>query len=232
MTTKSGRLRDGLRNVSTCVSVIPDSAIAHAVASDYDGSQWVADIGPDIPDAGSGSPTKTEITANSQSIDVVRYSRSDGGYSQTTNLSVSTGPQAIIYVVKNRSPDGLTSPNPYYIDDSTADSFTHLLDSRAPGDPHWIFSSAGANTTGDDVDSNLHVFCLEGDGSTMRLYRDGNVILSDNSGFNLLSGLTLAAKGDGTGISDLDIAEYTVLADYPAQDRDDEINRLINKYGI
>jgi len=214
---------------STVFRGIPDSAIAHAVASDYDGSKWVADVGPDLPDDG-GDPSQTSVTANSVTFDVVRYDESNGDYSSTTSLSTTGDPICAIYVVQMRSETEFA----HYIDGGSSDEFSHLLGRQADGLPHRIISGS-TDVKGDDADANFHVFCLEGDGSTLRLIRDdptNGAILSGNNGFSDLTGLTLVARADGVDKSNTDFAEYTVLENHTTQERDDEMNRLGEKYNI
>ena len=227
-----GASRAGLMSVAA--DDIPDSAVAHGVASDYDGSQWVASIGPNIEDL-NGDPSKESVTANEESFDVVRYNGSDD-ISQTTDLSISTGPstapQAFIYVARLRD---IQDAFPRMIDGGERE-WEHYHRDDGDNNEHNILSDSNNVTSSTSADTDLHVWCVEGTTNpTFRLIEDnasGTTLASDNVTWDSLTGITLGGRADNSSYAPVDIAEYTVLASHSTEERDGEISRLMDKYGI
>jgi hypothetical protein len=216
-------------------SAILDSAVAHGVATDYDGTQWVADVGPNVPDA-DGDPSKTSVTANDTTFDVVRYDGTDD-YSQTTNFSPSTGPntadQAVIYVVRFRT---IEDSFPKIFDGGVLSEFAHSHLDDSNNNVHRINSGGDAYSSSQSADTNWHVYCIEGTtANEFRLIEDstnGSTIISASQTWSDLTGITFANRADDEIHGSIDMAEYTILADHSTDDRDTEIGRLLNKYNI
>jgi len=215
---------------STVFRPIPDSAVNHAVAADYDGSKWVSDIGPNLPDEG-GDPVQKTKTYRNQSVEVVEYT--DGSDYSQNSLAVD-GSYCFIYVAAVRKPDA--SDFHRFMDGGSPDSFSHF---KRDNDTHKIATNS-FNVTGTDgeVDGDLNVYALEivGDGTgEFRLFENGTsspIISADANSVESLSGFTLNAKAGGNDIAPHDYAEVTVLEDHPAEDRDAEVSRLLTKYNI
>lgn len=214
---------------------IPNSVVVNAVASNYNGSKWVADIGPDLPDI-SGNPSKANVDINGDTVTVVRYNsgNNDASRSTASGYSLSSNSQAIVYTVINRVPE--PSDYRYYVDGGESDEFTHNLDGGESGRPHRIRSiDSGVDITGNDADSEPHTFALEGNGDTFRLLRDKNEIIKDtNSGFDSLSGFSLSVRGDGNlnYSSSLDVVEYSILDNHTNHDLESEIDRQMTNHNI
>jgi hypothetical protein len=210
-------------------SAIPDSVVANGRASEYDGSQWVADIGPNLPDAG-GNPAQKQITENSTTFDVVEYQRSNGDFSETTNISLSGDPQAVILAFKQRTPN--SGNNEHALDGPSANQFTYLNSSSTN---HRVISGS-SDAAGGSPNSDFFVGTIEGDGSTLRFIINDNTsspLLSDSNGFDNLTGLRLGRQGGGSGsFANVDIAEYTVLENHTDSDRNQEIDRQMKKFGL
>jgi len=217
----SGFLSSGIVNADT----IPDSAILNAKGTDYDGSKWVSNIGGDIPDAG-GSPTQDTVTANNETYDVVSYDGDD--YSQNSNLSTSSTKHAIIYTVSADTVD--TGDNEYWIDGGNNNEFAVLMDNTST-QPYLIGMSSSFTTGPDDETTDWFTYCLEREGDTQRLLRNGTNIVNHSPGGVTLSGLTLMARFDGTNPHKADWAEVTVLEGQTQQERDSEIARQRSIYG-
>jgi hypothetical protein len=211
-------------------NTIPDSAVFNVKARNYDGSKYVANIGPDLPDA-QGDPTTTTVSIGGEDFTAVRYDNSNPDASQTTTQIATGDPIALVYSVANRSPD--TSPQ-HYVDTDADDDFAHLLQSDT-GDPHRIFSNAfNVDVRGDDADSAFHTFAyVIGSSNGGTLDRDGTNILSDGSASDpSLDGFTLAARGDLANPTDLDVLEVTALDNPSSSDIDDEVSRQRSEYNI
>jgi hypothetical protein len=218
------------------LSAIPDTAVANAKASDYDGSKWVANIGPDLPD-GNGDPATNSVTIGGESFTAVRYdgSNEEFSHSNDSGFALNGDPLAIIITLIDNTPD--KSEFQYYIDGGSSDEFVAGKNDQA-GSPLRLVSG-DISTSGDDADSNAHTFCVETDGSDARLLRDGTAVLSGTGTPDDLTGFTINGRGDDGGLgdsnvtyTDLDALEYTILENHSQKERDNEINRQMSKYNI
>jgi len=216
-------------------NAIPDSAVAHGVASDYDGSKWVADVGPDIPD-NSGNPTQTSVTNNGETFDVVRYDGSNDN-SKTGNFAPSTGPntsnQQFIFSFRLRS---VVDDFPQFVDGGAEDEFAVFHRHNFDNNNLQGRSDNAQTPQGPSADNNWHIACLEAtttDDLRLLLDSGGNVVTSTSaSDWSSMSGITLGSAGDSTKPSTIDIHEYTILEGGTATERDSEINRQANNVGI
>jgi len=214
-------VRTGSGNVLFSAGAIPDTVVANASASEYDGSQWVANIGPNIPDA-SGNPSQVAGVINGEPV--VRYDGSSD-VSQTTTTLATTEPFAVVFTAAQRSTG---NPN-YLIDGGSKDN---LAIQEANGE--YFLQRGGSNGGGvGSVDANSHVFALTGSNTDqIQLIKDGSKLPAQTAASADLSGLTLGADGNLSRNEDLDVAEYSVLEDYPASDLNSEIQRQADKFGI
>ncbi|AFH21455.1 hypothetical protein OSG_eHP1_00125 [environmental Halophage eHP-1] len=210
---------------------IPDSAVLYATASDYDGSKFVSQVGPDIPDV-AGDPTVKTKTYRGNSINVVEFQRSSSDFAQTTNLSLTDSKQAVIYVMAERDV-GTNSQSRRFIDGGAADEFTIFNNNN--GGEYRILSGdidvSGAGTP----DENLHVFVNERDGSTYRLYVDGtsSPVLSGTGSPDDLTGLSLNDRADQLGaLGKTDWKVIEVFEGHTDTELSDEVSRLKSEYNI
>jgi len=210
-------------------SAIPDSVVFNVRARDNDGSKYVANVGPDLPDA-KGNPSTTTVSIGGDDFTAVRYNSSNSDVSQTTTQLATGDPIAIVYSVANRSPN--TSPK-HYVDSDTADGFGHLLNAD-PEDPHRILGmDFGVDAQGDDADSNFHTFAYKISSTEATLSRDGTTILTDTNTLDpTLDGFTLAGRGDFGDTTDLDVLEVSAMDSPSSSDISDEVSRQRSKYNI
>ncbi len=203
---------------------IRDSVVARGVAKDHDGSQWVSEIGPNIPDV-QGGPTKlTDVIAGEP---VVSYNGSTD-VSQTTTSIASTDPQAIIFTAKSDEP---SSTGPHYIDSAVADGFAVQQNSGG----YRPIRGGSVTSPGGSTDSNFHVFCLEGfNDDEIRFFVDdtSSPVVSASATSGNLDGLTFGARADQKDYTDMQIAEYSVLEGHSVNERDNEVTRQLNKYNL
>jgi len=219
--TEISEVRTGAGDVLFSGGAIPDTVVANASASEYDGSQWVANIGPNIPDA-SGNPSQVAGVINGEPV--VRYDGSSD-VSQTTTTLATTEPFAVVFTAAQRS----TGNANYLIDGGSKDN---LAIQEADGE---YFLQRGESNGGGvgSTDTDFHVFALIGQSNgEIKLIKDGNEFAAQSASSADLSGLTLGSDGNLSGNEDMDFAEYTVLEDYPASDLNSEIQRQADKFGI
>lgn len=221
---------NGLSKPSVSASVgpaIPDSAVLYAEASDYDGSQWVSQVGPNIPDQNGNPETKTK-TYRSQDTTVVEYSDGNSEWSQTTNLSLSNSKQAVIAVIAQKSVDSAGN-NHAFFDGGAQDEFL-ALDAKT----EWRMISGDIDIRADSTDTILNILLLERNGSDLDLFVNdmSNPLLSATGNLDDITGLTLNANASGRINGDNDIAMVEVLEDYSDSELSDETSRLKSEYNI
>lgn len=222
----SGRTR---RASTAQRNTIPDSTVANAIATDYDGSKWVANIGPDVTDAG-GNPTKQNKTYRSNSIDVVKYKKSNSDYSQI-NQSVGTK-YCLVITLASRS-TGITD----WLFDGDGGGGISFGVHHSSGS--YRIRADGIDETGGTADNNLHTFALEYSGTgtdEFRFFKDSTsaLISGTPSSVPSHSNIFLNQRGDENADSegDNDIREFTLLENHSTSDRDKEINRQMEKHNI
>jgi hypothetical protein len=204
-------------------SAIPDTAVLHSTAADYDGSKWVDQVGSNnVPDA-QGDPSVVSDQING--YPAVYY---DGGdISQTTTDVASSDPISVIFTARVRSPGGDAG----LIDGGSGNAF-HIRDLSGNED-HRLYRGGSAKLIAEPFDSNWHVWALTGtNGTDLALDIDGSNISSGALSSNILDGLTFAGDGDVVRAQEMDWAEFTVLENHTTAEKDEEVQRQANKYGI
>lgn len=208
------------------VAAIPDSTVLNARASDYDGSTFQSNIGPNIPDA-NGSPTL--VSGDINGYDAVDYDGTDDSSQTTTSLS-TTDPKAIIFTAAIN-----TDNNGGVAIDSDSDLAFALNDDSSSD---WNLFRGGTNGGGlssGTFDSNYHVYAMVGrNGSDIELEIDGTLEGSTSASTADLTGLTIGDRGalGQNNFEDINLAEITVLDNFATGDKDEEIQRQADKFGI
>jgi hypothetical protein len=220
--TEVSEVRLNGQTVFTAGPDIPASAVLNLAASDYSGSNWPANIGPDVPDA-FGNPTKTTDSNGGTTFDVVEYD--DNPASQNNAFSTS-GTFAIIAAFRYTSFNGTFN---VVFDGGSRDEAAFLNENTAyrihfDGGP-------GVNSSTSLVDTNWHVAALESR-SGGRLLIDGNQVINYGSGGTGLSGITIGSNSSNGAPAAMHMAELTVLENHTQTERDDEISRLSSEYNI
>lgn len=213
-----------VRLLTDAPSPIPDSAVLNLVAKDFTSTSWDSTIG-DYSLSTVGDPQTLSDELNG--YDAVRYDGTDDKSETATDVA-GTDPIVIIITAKVRDTSGI-----YFMVDGDSDRAIafNTDDSTSSWDTH-----RGGTTASDDIgslDTNWHVFALIGQNSDeVNLEIDGSAIGGGVGNSNILDGLTIADRGSGGNEAPLDITELTVLENYASGDKDDEINRQADKYGI
>ena len=212
------------------VSAIPDSADLNIVASDYDGgnNNWVANIGPDVPDA-RNSPSKNQDTINGTTYDIVRY---EDDASQTTELSSSTDPVAFVFVGQSVTEDDNGIP----VDGGSSLELAMNDDNNDDGWRLFRGGTEGTDGNAGSSDTNYHIYTLKGiNGDEIELRIDGTSVIGPLvASSSSVTGVTIGDRGDVTGnnADDLRVRELTRLNNYASGDVSQEEQRLADKYGF
>jgi len=209
---------------------IPDSVVLNVTASDYDpaNNKYVANIGPDVPDAG-GDPTKTTDTvAGSSGVDVVDYDGSDD-YSQTTQISSTNDVIAIVWTGKVKT----TNNNDFYVDGGSLLELSMNDDDTADG---WRLFRGGSNfavSNSGSVKTDYVTYSLIGrNGNEVGLKINNNLVAGFATGqsFQQLTGATIGGRADGS-VAGSKFIEYSVIDSGTIADVDAEASRQGSKYG-
>jgi len=206
-------------------SGIPASAVLNAVAGSYDASKskWVANIGPDIPDA-AGNPSTTSNALNG--FDAVSYD-GESDISQLTQSLSSTDPKAVVFTAAIFSLDDNGVPV-----DAKTDLKFGLNDDT---DDDWALFRGGTTHEINQAihNTSFHTYSLNGQNSDeIGLDIDGIQQGSATASDGTLDGLTIGGAGALRLEKEMDIAEITVLDGYSSGEKDSEISRQMNKYGL
>jgi len=202
---------------------IPDSATLNVKAEDYDSTnnEFVANIGPNIPDAG-GNPSV--LTDDLNGFDAVKYDGSDD-YSQTTTSIATTDNIAVVatFAISNLDDNGICF---------NADGNTWFLNDDGGGDDWGIKQDTQLNVNYGH-DTNYHTYSYGVINETQFFEEDGGRKGSVNNvtTVNDYDGFTIGAIGSGGFYKEMRLVETTVMDGSTSTDLTDEISRQRSEYG-
>jgi len=214
---------------STVFSAIPDSVVLNVRASDYDSqnNKYVANIGPDVPDA-SGDPTKTtDNVAGNSGVDVVDYNGTTD-YSQTTQISTSSDVIAIVWT----GSDLTANSNDFPVGGASLLELSMNDDNTQDG---WRLFRGGSQAVANSgtVTTDYATYSLIGrNGNEIGLKVNNTLVAGFSTGSSAqLSGATIGARGDGAGHADSRFVEYSVIDNGTIADVNNEAVRQGNAHG-
>jgi hypothetical protein len=209
---------------------IPDSVVLNVTASDYDSTnnEYVANIGPNVPDE-AGNPTKTTDTvAGTSDVDVVDYDGTDD-YSQTTQISTSSDVIAIVWTGKVKT----ANDNGFYVDGGSLLELTMNDDDTTDG---WRLFRGGSNqavNNSGSVTTDYATYSLIGrNGNEVGLKVNNNLVAGFATGESAqqLTGATIGARGDGA-VAGSRFVEYSIIDGGTIADVDAEATRQGSVHG-
>jgi len=155
----------------------------------------------------------TEVTADGEVV------------SHSTTYSTDD-PFALVLVVKA---DETASDNAYF-DGETQNQF-RIQDSILDGGVYQLGRGGSFCTVG-TPDTNLHLMTVEGtNNGDMTLTLDGSSFSTCNLSDNELTGLTIAALGDGDNELDVQYGQIELLNNYTSSELSSVQSRLKDKWG-
>jgi len=207
-------------------SARPDSVVLNATGENYDGSQFVSTIGPNIPDI-NGNPSIVADDLNG--FDAVQYQKSNNDESETTTTIATSTSIAIVSTFKKLNRDDNAN-----VFDDPAGSLTFGLNDDSAG-RDWIAFIADTTGTQQKLkanftssDTNYHTYAY-GIGSELFFSQDGDrkAVDANVTASNPLNGINIADSN-----ANMSLVEISVLDGFATSELANEISRQRNKYGL